>query len=302
LRFDKQINNPGGLASDYGNLANAYDQLGDLRGSLQMQQKALAAFNEVGSRRGAAATMNNLGDLLVEMGNPAEAKQYYERSLSLHREIAHRHGEPYPMTGLGDVLLAQGDLAGAGKQYDQALALSKDTNNEDLTAQINVSLAQIALVEKRYSDGEGLARKGAAGYQKADSPDGQAWAQAVLARNLLGAGKLKEAQSAAQKAVSLSQQFARQSPRYEVQIADALVKAQSGELPQARQELESVITSARKLGYRSYEYQGRLDLGEIELASGSVSAHARLAALESDARAQGLLLVANRAHALSTKE
>ena len=300
LRFDQEIKDLNGLASDYGNLANAYEQVGDLQGALQMQQESLSAFNDVGDRRGAAATLNNLGDLLVEMGNPGEAKQYFERSISLHREIAHRHGEPYPITGLGDALFAQGDLAGARKQYEQALALCKETNDENLTAQLNVSLAQIALAEKRYSDGEVLARQGAAGYEKANSTDDQARALAVLARNLLGAGKLKEAQSAAQKAVTLSQHVTGLPPRYEVQIADALVKAQSGELPQARRELESVITSAGSLAYRSYQYQARLALGEIELLSGSVSAPADLAALESDARAQGLLLVANQAHALST--
>jgi tetratricopeptide (TPR) repeat protein len=299
LRFDQEINSPWGLASDYGNMANAFDGLGDLRGSLRMQQKSLAAFNEIGDRRGAASTLNNIGNLLVETGNLEEAKQYFERALSLDREIAHLRGEPYPIAGLGDSLLAQGDLAGARKQYEHALALCKETNDEDLMSQLDVSLAVIALAEKRYSDGEALARKAAAGYEKANSAGNEAWAQAVLSRNLLGAGDLQEAQTAAKKAVSLSQRTTGQTPRYEAQLADALVKAKSGKLAEARRELESVLASARRFGYRAYEYQARLALCEIELWSGTASASARLTSLESDARAQGLLLVANQAHAIS---
>jgi hypothetical protein len=60
-----------------------------------------------------------------------------------------------------------------------------------------------------------------------------------------------------------------------------------------------MLISARKSGYRSYEFEARLALGEVEQGTGSASAAARLSALERDARAQGFLLIANQAHALS---
>jgi eukaryotic-like serine/threonine-protein kinase len=297
LSFDHEIDDPRGLASDYGNLANALDGLGDLPGALKMQQRSLAAFNDVGDRRGAAETLNNLGILLLEMGDLAEARRYYEQALALHREINYRRGEPYPITGLGDTFFAQGDLVGARKQYEQALALCKEINNEDLTAQLEVSLALIALAEKRYSDGEALARQAAAAYEKSNSPGNAAWAQAVLARNLLGAGNLIEAQSAAGRAITLSQQTL--TPHYEAVLADARVKARLGKWAEARRELESALTSTRRFGYRLYEYQVRLALGEIELWSGSASSGARLTALESDAKSHGYLLIANQARELS---
>ena len=68
-------------------------------------------------------------------------------------------------------------------------------NDEDFTAQLNVSLASIDLVEKKFADGDAQARLAIAGYEKSNSAGNGAWAQAVLARNLLGAGKLEEAQS-----------------------------------------------------------------------------------------------------------
>jgi len=46
-----------------------------LNGSLKMQRQALAAFDEIGDRRGSSATLNNLGNLAVEMGNLDEAQK-----------------------------------------------------------------------------------------------------------------------------------------------------------------------------------------------------------------------------------
>ena len=99
--------------------------------------------------------------------------------------------------------------------------------------------------------------------------------------------------------MTLAGQSTAPSPRFEATLADARVKAKLGKWAQAREELESMLASARKSGFRSYEFEARLALGEIDQWSGSTSAVAQLTALERDARAQGLLLIANQAHALS---
>jgi len=298
LPFDRDSNDRVGLASDYGNLANSLDGLGDLQGALKMQQQSLAAFYEVGDRRGASATLNNLGNLFVEMGNLDEARKYFDKSLVLNREINFNRGEPYPISGLGDTLFARGDLAGARQQYEHALDLCKQMNDEDFTAQLNASLAQIALAEKRYSDGETLARQAVVGYEKSNSTGNGAWSNAVLARNLLGEGKVAEAEQAATKAVALSHQTTSETPRYDAFLADSRVKARTGKVVEARQELETVLAAARKFGYRLYEYQVRLALGEIDLAVGAASARASLSALDKEATAHGALLVANQARTL----
>jgi tetratricopeptide (TPR) repeat protein len=301
LHADHELNDLSGLASAYGNLANALDGLGDLAGSLKMQQMSLSVFTQIGDRRGASTTLNNLGNLFVEMGALADAKKYYEQALAMTREISYRRGEPYPMAGLGDALTAQGNLATARQQYEQALALVKELNDEDFTAQINVSLAVIALAEKRYTDGESLARQAVAGFEKSNSAGNIAWSQAILARNLLAVPNLTAAQAAADKAIALSRSVAGLTPSYEAVLADARVKAKSGKTAEARSELDAALTSAHKFGYRLYEFQIRLAQGEIDLWSGSPSARTHLAALEKDARAQGAMLVASQAEALLTE-
>ena len=298
LRFDQSVHDPTSLASDYGNIANALDGLGDLTGALKMQQQALAAFNELGDRRGSSATLNNLGNLSLEMGNPDAAKKYFDQALSLALEITYRGGQPYPMSGLGDVLVVRGDLAGARKQYEQALAICEEIKDEDFAAQIHTALAFVALQERRFSDGEALARQSAAVFDKTNSTSSSAWAHALLARNLLSAGNLAEARGAAAKAVARSRQAAGETPRFEATLADSRVQAKSGKAAEARQQLESMVSTTHKHGYRLYELQARLALGEIALWSGSASARSHLATLARDARNQGAIFVANQADAL----
>jgi len=301
LRFDQEIHDPFGLASDYGNVANALDGLGELTQSLQMQQQALAAFNEVGNRRGAADTMNNIANLFVETGDLTKAKQYYDQALSLMQETSYKRGEPAPIAGLGDTRYFEADLDGARKQYQEALALSKELNADDFATQMNASLAVVDLVEQKYADGVALARQSVREYEKTNSSGSEAWAAAILARNLLGSGELTEAEAAASKAITLSRQSAGQSPRYEATLADSRVKARTGKTAEARSELEGLLSSAHKLGYRLYEYQARLAIGEMEIASGASSAKAELAALEKDAREHGALLLANQAQTLQSQ-
>src|SRR6266851_2836711 len=272
LRFDQSVHDPTSLASDYGNIANALDGLGDLTGALKMQQQALAAFNELGDRRGSSATLNNLGNLSLEMGNPDAAKKYFDQALSRAQEITYRGGQPYPMSGLGDVLMVRGDLAGARKQYEQALAVCEEIKDEDFAAQIRTALAFVALQERRFSDGEALARQSAAVFDKTNSTSSSAWAHALLARNLLSAGNLAEARRAAAEAVTRSRQAAGETPRFEATLADSRVQAKSGKAAEARQQLESMVSTTHKHGYRLYELQARLALEEIALWSGSATA------------------------------
>jgi hypothetical protein len=102
----------------------------------------------------------------------------------------------------------------------------------------------------------------------------------------------------AAKAISLAQKTSGKTPRFEAVLADARVKAKAGQTSEARKELEGVLAETRKYGYLTYEFQIRLALCELELAAGDATAHARLSALETEARADGLLLVANQARML----
>jgi len=298
LRVDLDLRSEFNLGSDYGNIANALDGLGDLKGALKMQEQALASFEKSTDRRGAAATLGNLGNLMVEIGDPETAKSYYERSLKLMHEISYVSGESYPAAGLGDALLMEDDVAGARKQYEAAFKTAQDAHEDDHAAQIQTALAAVALEEKHFSDGEKLASESAVIFDKDNAPDNGAWARAILARSLLGEGKVTEAQTVAAKAMVLSKQSATQAARFEAVLADSRAQAQSGKTAEASKELTAMLASTQKFGYRSFEYQARLTLAEIQLRSHPAVTRQQLVAIEKDAKAQHLLLVARHAESL----
>ena len=280
-------------------MANALDGLGDLTGSLKMQEQALAAFGKTIDRRGAAVTLGNIGGLMIELGDPDSARKYFEQALTRMREISFLSGESYPAAGLGDASYMQGDLAGARKLYEDALRIAHEAHRDDRAAEIQTALAVVAREEKRFADGEALVRSALVTFDKDNSIENAVWARAVLARILLAQGNLPEAQVQAEKSINLSQQTPSQSQRFEAILADAQVKAKTGKTSEARKELETMLASAHKSGYRFFEYEVRLLLAEIELQSHSPAAGPHLAALEKEAKDHGLLLISNRAQALA---
>jgi eukaryotic-like serine/threonine-protein kinase len=300
LQFDRTVHEPSSLASDYGNIGNALDDLGDLKGALKMQLQSLDAFNEINNKSGASETLYDLGNLSIEMGDLGEAKKYYDQALAIAREISYHVGEPYPVSGLADLMLVQGDTAGARQQYEAALALAQDAKVEGFATRIKLSLATVAMEEGNYSDGEKLAREVVGPLDKGPGASNtSAPALAILSRNLLGEGKLKEAQTTASQALAIAKQAVAQPYHFDASLSDALVKAKMGKTAEARQELETQLAVGRKYGYMLYEYDVRLALCKVELWSGAASARSDLATLENDAKSRGFLLIADDAHALA---
>ena len=118
---------------------------------------------------------------------------------------------------------------------------------------------------------------------------------------MLGAGDLGAAREESRQALALSRKTSGQTFRYEAVLAHARVQARSGQPARARKELEATLVSVRQFGYRLYEFQVRLALGEVALRSGAASARRDLARLQNDARSHGALLAASEAQALLTE-
>lgn len=298
LQFDLTVHEPSNLASDYGNIANAMDDLGELEEALKMQQLSLDSFAKLNDKKGQTETLYNLGNLAMEMGRIAEGKKYFDDALAMARDINYRESEPYPMEGLADVLQAQGDSAASAAQYAQALAMCDEMKNSGLAFRIDISQASIAVDSRNFADGEKRSRELLKAVDKSN-PGGMAEVLALLSRSLLGEGNLKAARDAANQSVSFAEKSNAKPAYFEAALADGLVKAKTGKYSEAHQELQSALAKAHQFGYLLYEDEIRLALAQIEFDAKSPDARAHLTALESDARSQGYLDLATRAHALA---
>jgi hypothetical protein len=78
-------------------------------------------------------------------------------------------------------------------------------------------------------------------------------------------------------------------------MEDARLHAESGQIAEARKNLESLLAEASRTGLLLYQLESRLTLAELEWKSGQRAARAHLNALEKDARESGFVLLANKA-------
>jgi hypothetical protein len=169
-----------------------------------------------------------------------------------------------------------------------------------LAAESQIELAHLAIEEGHPERAESLLRAALAEFEKEKNDPDASRAYTLLSHALLMQRKLDEARKAAQHGADLS--FINSDPALKlpaqiqqarVEMAGACVAKSS--LAVAHQRLQSIIATARRLGYHSLEYDARLALGELELKTDSSLAHKHLTVLASETRSLGLELLARRA-------
>ena len=80
-----------------------------------------------------------------------------------------------------------------------------------------------------------------------------------------------------------------------ITLAAARVRAATGQVAEAMKDLASILRDAKRYGYGGYQLEATLELGELELESGSRAARDHLAALEREAKTKGFGLIGHKA-------
>ena len=111
--------------------------------------------------------------------------------------------------------------------------------------------------------------------------------------------RLKEAKAAIESAQLLAAKSQDRGVRLAVSLTEARILTALGQFETAAQKIEAVLGEARKVGFTLTEMEATLALGELEIRSGKATAgRARLAALQKQAEAKGIRLLAQKAAAL----
>lgn len=240
-----------------------------------------------------------MADLQLAEGNTEDAKRFAQKSIESIRPVA--GGYQYlsnAITELGAALEAQGDLAGASSQFQQALAMRQKMGALELVAESQVELADLAIAAGHPQEADPLLRSAIGEFDKEKNDPGSSSANALLSRVLLMEGNLDEARRAAQRALELSQTSADPALRLPAEIQQARIEmasTASASSTGASQQLQAVISSAKRLGYYDIECEARLALGELEMKTNASLAHRQLTALASEAHSRGLELLAHQA-------
>jgi ATP/maltotriose-dependent transcriptional regulator MalT len=130
-------------------------------------------------------------------------------------------------------------------------------------------------------------------------PEEEGYSQTVLAVALLSQGQTQEARKALDSGASLLRNTENFRRRSSLTTTTASVLAATGHAPEALRILDAALADVRKAGHSVMEFRVRLTICEVLLWSGNdAGARDALSSLERDARAEGMLLFAQRAQSL----
>lgn len=297
----------GDLVNRVTTTANVADVLflrGNLAGAEKLYQEGLRLASSMDSDQ-AAYIFYRMADLNLTQGRVHDAHRLAQQAVDALLPV---HGGYQYLTGamlsLGEALEAQNDLAGARSQFEQTLTIRQKMGAPDLVAESQVELGNLAIEEGQPEKAESLLRPAISEFEKEKADPNTSSAYTVLSRALLMQGKIDEARVAAQRGSELSLTSSDPALRMPAEIQKARIEMASPDHRAANSTaalhgLQSVIATAKHLGYYNVECQARVALGELELKTNSSLAHKHLSALASEAHSHGLDLVARQAQAAS---
>jgi ATP/maltotriose-dependent transcriptional regulator MalT len=169
----------------------------------------------------------------------------------------------------------------------------------ELAAESQAALAALDIEEGRTEQAGSLIRAALAEFEKEKSDPDSSTAYTLLSRTLLMQGELDEARKAAQHGADLSLTSSDPALRLPAQIQQARVDMARSKDENANssafRRLNSVIATAKQLGYYNLESEARLALGQLELKINSSLGRKQLKALTAETRQRGYELVARHA-------
>jgi len=295
--FGGQLN----VANESDNIGDVQLGLGDLNGARKNYEIALSIYREIGHPDGIPLAKNGLGDVFLTLGMHEQAKRMYEESFEACQQIGDRSKAGVALSGLGRVYRMEGDLEAARKTEMRAKEVFDEIGDRSQSMESHLLLAEILLDEGKNAAAGSSARDAASVFEQTRAKKDEAAAYLLLSRALLGQGKLSEARASVEKAVAAAGESHYRELEMLSSMAAARVRAASGnadDKAKATERLNSLIAEATSAGFVSEVMEGRLALGEIEVASGNRAVGvAELQTLERDAATKGYRLIEQKAAA-----
>jgi tetratricopeptide (TPR) repeat protein len=306
LAINRRIGHKAAAAYQHNSIANILLETGHPLAALESYGQALAIAREVGMRSAVPLYLNNIGEARLLLGEPERARAAHREALALSRALSVPSRVARSLRGLAYVLTAQGDLTGARALLDESIALTAQIGESTGLAGARQALAEVAIEQGRAAEAVALLRPVEEEWRRQKRRDGETFAHALLARAHFQAndGPAGEAELARSLALLPSIE-GRDTRVWITAMLQPLRGAGAARVPRscaaepagsALKALAAAAGDARRAGYAFLELQARLGLGEVELACGRTSpGRSRLAAVEKEARARGLVLVADKA-------
>jgi tetratricopeptide (TPR) repeat protein len=116
-------------ATHYGNLGNAFLNLGDLQRAAELYQHWLDLSRRAGDRRAEGQALGNLGSACLSRGETGRAIECFEQCLEIARQSQDREGECIALGRLGNAYAALGEARRAVGLHERRLLVAREVGD-----------------------------------------------------------------------------------------------------------------------------------------------------------------------------
>jgi eukaryotic-like serine/threonine-protein kinase len=252
LQLREKLKVPGEIVETVYNLGQTNAKLGQYDQALSQYLRALDLYRSGGDKRGAAIDSSSMGALFGRQGRYGAAVSSTDEALKTFRDLNDRSPVMADiLTGYGAALSEAGRGAEAQKALDEGLSLARELKSQPEVAQTLKVQGDNAFYRGDYKSARTLYGQALHVALQIKDRDQVLESKIGLARSAMKEGHSREAissfKSLAQEASSIGSKYL--SAECSVELGEALVN--SKDYSHARQELETSLGNAEKLGLRS---------------------------------------------------
>jgi tetratricopeptide (TPR) repeat protein len=128
-----------------------YLRYADYARAVQVCQKSIALYDQLGNLPGAGAAHNNLASAFFDLGDWPQAAKHYQQALQIATQIGNVHESGLIANNLGEVYRYRGELEQAQAHYEQSLHIWQSLGSIYGQAFLHMNLATVALKQARWA-------------------------------------------------------------------------------------------------------------------------------------------------------
>jgi tetratricopeptide (TPR) repeat protein len=196
-----ELEKPGLIGQELSNLGNVYTALGDYEKAIEAYQEGLEIAQEVGDSQGEGISIGNLGYIYFLQGKPDEATAMYEQGLTLARSIGDLEGEGSRLLNMGLVYYSRNNIQQAKEFYQQSLAVAREGSFVELEASSLMNLGLATADFDQFDDAIQYFEQSLAITNENNDPILTAKTLNNLGHTLLSANRLAEAEARLRESV-----------------------------------------------------------------------------------------------------
>jgi class 3 adenylate cyclase len=128
--MNEELGDKVGIAINFENIGNVYDDQSNYPEALQYYFKSLKINEELGDKRGIASNLDNIGILYRNQSNYPEALQYYFKALKINEELGNKSGIASNLGNIGKlyIKLSQDTIFNQIQERNEFIGLTKQSN------------------------------------------------------------------------------------------------------------------------------------------------------------------------------